>query len=91
MDVLYRVREGRSRTFLDFFWVPRVPRPACRAEEEVGNRNHQSFDTYGIAFVARGEVIISTGCFHICISGFYGQTEGDFHDLFWVVLRFFLI
>jgi len=61
-----------------------VTSPALRAEEEVGNRNHEGFDTYGIAFMARGEVIISTGCFHISIRGKTRQTEGDFSDLFWV-------
>ena len=57
--------------------------PALRAEEEVGNRNHEGFDTYGIAFMARGEVIISTGCFHISIRGKTRPTEGDFSDFFW--------
>tara|TARA_R100001594_G_scaffold49090_1_gene82016 strand:+ start:271 stop:489 length:219 start_codon:yes stop_codon:yes gene_type:complete len=28
---------GGSRTFLDFFWVPRVTSPAGFAEDEVGH------------------------------------------------------
>jgi len=67
-----------------------VTSPAGRAEEEVGNRNHESFDTNGIAFMARGEVIISTGGFHICIRGKTRPTEGEFCYLFWVVLRLIL-
>jgi len=63
MRVLYQVEGGESRSFLNFFWVPRVSCPALRAEEEVGNRNHESFDTYGIAFMAGCEVIVFGGCF----------------------------
>ena len=65
MCLLYQVKRDLLRTFLDFFWIPRVTSPALRAEEEVGNRNHESFDTYGIAFMARGEVIVSGCCFHM--------------------------
>jgi len=83
MDVLYRVREGRSRTFSDFFWVPRVPRPAGSAKPKVGNRNHKGFVATLAALMATEGVGFGA---HICISGFSGCTERIKHHKFWVLV-----
>ena len=69
---------------MDFFWVPRVLGPARSAEPEVGDRNHEGFDATLVALMATEAVCFSV---HICISGFYGQTEGDFPDFFWGFVR----
>ena len=37
MCLLYQGLRGIARTFLDFFWVPRVLGPARLAEDEVSN------------------------------------------------------
>ena len=78
MRVLYQVGGGFSREILDFFWVPRVLGPARSAEPEVGDRNHEGFDATLVALMATEDCSFGV---HICISGFYGQTEGDFPDL----------
>ena len=61
--------------------------PAGKAEPEVGDGNHEGFEASGVALMA------TEGCsfgVHISIRGKTRQTEGDFSDFFWVVLRLIL-
>ena len=60
-------------------------RPARTAEEEMPNADNMGDPVGGgLATLPADDVRV---CFHICISGFYGQTEGDFPDFFWGFVR----
>ena len=76
-----------SRGFQDFFWVPRMDSPAGLAEDEVGHTLDEGDtireDLATLPALYCGFVV------HIRLRGKTRQTEGDFSDLFWVVLRFF--
>ena len=75
---------GMSRPFWDLF----VRVVAGLADEETP---HKMIDHVG-----EGESLVTADAAdhvvfvaHICIRGKTRQTEGDFSDFFWVVLRFF--
>ena len=87
MCLLYQVKRDLLRTFLDFFWVPRVIGPARSAEPEEGNRNHEGFEASGVALMATEGVCFGV---HICIRGKTRPTEGDFSDFFWGFVRLVL-
>ena len=61
--------------------------PARSAEPEVGDRKHEGFEASGVALMATEGVCFGV---HISIRGKTRQTEGDFSDLFWVVLNLIL-
>jgi len=61
--------------------------PAGEAEPKVGDRNHEGFEATLITLMAVDGLGFGV---HISIRGKTRQTEGDFSDFFWVVLRLIL-
>ena len=82
-----QVEGGGSRSFLDFFWVPRVLGPAGSAEPKVGNRNHECFDASLVALMeteAFGFLV-----FHVPILLYFGVGVVVLNALIWKVLKVF--